>query len=115
MNPINPNYAETIFRQLLRLIDEYNSAQRALREGELSRVTGLSPSTIRNRCTFGHPSYDPEFPQPVVLSSGKSRAAIGWLFTDVVRWLNSRPTALLQHQVNKRPHNSNRAHSKDDL
>lgn len=112
MNAINPNYAETIFRQLLRMIEEFNSDQRVLREGAVARMTGLSPSTIRNRCTMGHPSYDPDFPQPRSLGSGQNRTAVGWLQSEVVHWINTRPTANLTHQLNKRPKDSSRARAR---
>ncbi len=94
------------------MIEDFNSEQCVLREGEVSSKTKLSPSTIRNRCTLGHPSYDPDFPQPRSLGSGQNRTAVGWLHSEVILWLNTRPTANLTHQVNKRPKVSSRARAR---
>lgn len=93
---------EGLFRRLLRFMAEYSSAQRILRESEVALRTGLSPSTLRNRCSRDHASFDPEFPQPRCLGSGKNRAAIGWLQSEIVNWMESRPTAYLPDQLTKR-------------
>lgn len=93
---------DKMLRRVLRLLVEYNNAQRVIRETEVAHRTGLSASTIRNRCTASHPSFDPEFPKPKCLGSGKNRAAVGWLLSDIIEWMNSRPTAYLTGQLNKR-------------
>lgn len=91
-----------LFKRILRFMAEFSSAQRMLREAEVAHRTGLSPSTIRNRCTVGHPSFDPEFPQPRVLGSGKNRSAVGWLQSEILEWMNTRPKAYLTDQLNSR-------------
>jgi prophage regulatory protein len=93
---------EGLFRRLLRFMAEFSSAQRMLRESEVAHRTGLSPSSIRNRCTVGHPSFDPEFPQPRVLGSGKKRSAVGWLQSEILEWMNTRPRAYLTGQLDSR-------------
>jgi prophage regulatory protein len=93
---------EGLFRRLLRFMADFSSAQRMLRESEVAHRTGLSPSTIRNRCTVGHSSFDPEFPQPRVLGSGKNRSAVGWLQSEILDWMNTRPKAYLTDQLNSR-------------
>lgn len=93
---------EGFFRRILRFMAEFSSEQRILRESEVAHRTGLSPSTIRNRCTVGHPSFDPEFPQPRVLGSGKSRSAVGWLQSEILEWISTRPRAYLTGQLNSR-------------
>lgn len=93
---------EGLLRRLLRFMAEFSSAQRMLREAEVAHRTGLSPSTIRNRCTVGHPSFDPEFPQPRVLGSGKNRSAVGWLQSEILEWMSTRPRAYLTGQLDSR-------------
>ncbi len=75
---------------------------RILRDSEVAYTVGLSASTVRNRCTEEHPSFDPDFPQPKCLGSGKNRSAVGWKLSLIQRWIDTRPTAYLNRQVNTR-------------
>lgn len=82
-----------------------------LRESEVTDLTGLSASSIRNRCNPLSPWYDHEFPLPVSLSNGKRRSAIGWRTTEIVHWIATRPRVFDLRQLDspkkriKRPRN----------
>lgn len=53
---------------------------RVLRLREVTRIVGLSSATIYRRIRGGH------FPRPLRLGGG---AAVGWLWSDLQRWLQS--------------------------
>ncbi|HBM09603.1 MAG: AlpA family phage regulatory protein [Pseudomonas sp.] len=59
-----------------------------LRLKTLSALLGVGRSTIYDWMNCGSPRYNPSFPRPIRLSGG-SRGAVGWLSSDVVRWLDS--------------------------
>ncbi|MEW9623203.1 helix-turn-helix transcriptional regulator [Rhodanobacter geophilus] len=100
---------EILSKTVARLAAHGGDEDRVMRESEVAHKVGLSASTVRNRCTVGHPSFDPDFPQPQCLGSGKTRNAVGWRWSRIRDWIDTRPTAYLNRQVNKRPHASSRA------
>jgi predicted DNA-binding transcriptional regulator AlpA len=79
----------------------YAAEKYILREAEAAFATGLSPSSIRNRIDRNSPYYDPEFPLPVALSQGTGRTAVGWIKSEIVYWVNTRPRVFNVHQVVK--------------
>lgn len=97
-------------KTVARLAGNAGNEDRILREGEVAYTVGLSASTVRNRCTAGHPSFDPDFPQPKSLGSSKNRNAVGWKWSLIQGWIDTRPTAYLNRQVNKRQIVSKRAY-----
>lgn len=64
------------------------AVDRVLRLKTLSALLGVGRSTIYDWMNSGSPRYNPSFPRPFRLSGG-SRGAIGWLSSDVARWLDS--------------------------
>ncbi|MCW8346091.1 AlpA family transcriptional regulator [Vibrio sp. ZSDZ65] len=65
---------------------------RIVRIKELTQLTGLSRSTIYDKINSRSPRYDATFPKSLKLGS----RAVGWLSTDVSRWIESK---VLTHQV----------------
>lgn len=70
-----------------------------IREAELAATLGLSPSSIRNRYDPQSPSYDAEFPLPRRLSCNGRKSAIGWLYEEIVYWVNTRPRIFNMRQL----------------
>ncbi|MGN6228934.1 MAG: helix-turn-helix transcriptional regulator [Dyella sp.] len=71
-----------------------------LRMGEVSKLIGLSASTIRNFLDVDGPWFDPSFPQPIRLGNGTgTRCSIGWRRVDIEAWVESRPVHRNPHQV----------------
>jgi predicted DNA-binding transcriptional regulator AlpA len=79
----------------------YAAEKYILREAEAALATGLSASSIRNRIDRNGPYYDPEFPLPVALSQGTGRTAVGWIKSEIVYWVNTRPRVFNLHQLTK--------------
>uniref|UniRef100_I2Q576 Putative transcriptional regulator n=1 Tax=Desulfovibrio sp. U5L TaxID=596152 RepID=I2Q576_9BACT len=61
--------------------------KRFIRKPAVKEITGLSPSTVRRLEMAG------EFPKRVKLS----KAAVGWLESDVLAWVESRKSAGVTH------------------
>lgn len=75
-----------------------------LRMSEVSRLIGLSASTIRNFLDVDGPWFDPSFPQPIRLGTGTgTRCSIGWRRVDIEAWVESRPVHRIPHQVTNAP------------
>lgn len=53
---------------------------------DVSRITGLSKSTIYNKLNKKLPYYDPEFPMQIKLGA----KSVGWIAAEVFRWLESK-------------------------
>jgi prophage regulatory protein len=71
-----------------------------LRMSEVSKLIGLSASTIRNFLDVDGPWFDPSFPQPIRLGTGTgTRCSIGWRRVDIEAWVESRPVHRVSHQV----------------
>ncbi|MDD0973201.1 MULTISPECIES: helix-turn-helix transcriptional regulator [Pseudomonas] len=51
---------------------------------------GVARSTIYDWMNPRSPRHDQEFPLPIRLSSVTGRGAIGWLESDICRWIESR-------------------------
>ncbi|MGL5472962.1 MAG: helix-turn-helix transcriptional regulator [Shewanella sp.] len=60
--------------------------RRVVRIKELTRIVGLSRSTIYNKLNPKSKGYDPEFPKPLRLGA----SSVGWLLSSVDQWLISR-------------------------
>lgn len=58
-----------------------------IRMKELTVMLGLSRSTIYNKMNKRSPYHDPLFPPSLQLGSGAG--AIGWLLTDILKWIQS--------------------------
>lgn len=59
---------------------------------EASAITGLSESSIRNRLNRGSPYFDPTFPRPRRLGSGK-RSAVRFVRGELYAWVAQMPKA----------------------
>jgi prophage regulatory protein len=59
-----------------------------LRAKQLIAVLGISRSTAYARMNPASSQYDPNFPQPIRLSSASKRGAVGWLMRDVTSYIN---------------------------
>ena len=57
----------------------------------LGRV-GIARSTVYEWMNPKSPRYDPTFPRSVKLSPGRKRSAVGWIESEVTRWIESRAT-----------------------
>ncbi|BDU22240.1 AlpA family phage regulatory protein [Dyella sp. GSA-30] len=85
-----------------------------LREPEVSKTTGLSPSSIRNRNDGDSRFFDRHFPQPRSLGGGSGRSAKGWLAAEVYEWCVNLPlVADVQQYDNHRRRLSARGHQVD--
>lgn len=63
-------------------------SHRIIRIKELSIITGLSKASIYDRLKATSPRYDPNFPKQVKLSTSAAiNGAVGWLESDVLKWL----------------------------
>ena len=59
---------------------------KVLRTAAVAELLGISRGTLWRWHREGH------FPPPRQLGQGKQRPICGWLESDVLKWLNSRPT-----------------------
>jgi predicted DNA-binding transcriptional regulator AlpA len=75
--------------------------KRILRKSQVAKKTGLSESTIDNRCDVDSQYFDSEFPQPRELGNGRSRSAIGWANDEVEHWIDTRPPVQSKRQLVK--------------
>jgi len=62
---------------------------RVIRLKELTRLIGLSRSTIYDRMNPKSKRFDPSFPRPIKLGL----ASVGWNLSEVMAWIASRPQA----------------------
>jgi prophage regulatory protein len=62
---------------------------RVIRLKELTRLIGLSRSTIYDRMNPKSKRFDPSFPRPIKLGL----ASVGWNLSEVMAWITSRPQA----------------------
>lgn len=62
---------------------------RVIRLKELTRLIGLSRSTIYDRMNPKSKRFDPSFPRPIKLGL----ASVGWNLSEVLAWIASRPQA----------------------
>lgn len=56
---------------------------------DLTKITGLSRSSIYDKLNHNSPRYDSTFPNPVALGS----RAVGWLSSEIHAWIFSRTRA----------------------
>jgi prophage regulatory protein len=75
--------------------------KKVLRKSQVAKKTGLSESTIDNRCDVDSPYFDAQFPQPRDLGGGRSRSAIGWANDEVEHWIDTRPPVQPKRQLAK--------------
>jgi len=64
-----------------------NAAISVLRRDQLEGRIGLSRSAIYDRLNPKSKQYDPEFPKPIQLGSGK-KPPVGWVESEVNAWLS---------------------------
>lgn len=57
-----------------------------LRRRQVEERTGLSCSSIYERINPKHKNYDPTFPKPIDLGSGK-RPPVGWISAEISSWI----------------------------
>jgi prophage regulatory protein len=62
------------------------SPTRLIRRKQLEEKIGLGRSAIYDRLNKKSPSYDPEFPRPIELGSGKN-PPIAWDESEVDAWI----------------------------
>ena len=63
------------------------SSLRILRRVQLEEKIGLGRSAIYERMDSESPYFDPDFPKPINLGSGKN-PPVGWIEKDIDDWLN---------------------------
>jgi prophage regulatory protein len=63
-----------------------NENNRIARLPETCRIVGLSESSVRNRINPSGRWYDPNFPKPKRLGTGR-RCAIGWLVAELLAYV----------------------------
>ncbi|CAN7225209.1 helix-turn-helix transcriptional regulator [Pseudomonas umsongensis] len=69
-------------------------AARVLRLKLVLERVGVSRSTVYDWMNLNSPRHDPSFPHPIKLSSGSGRCgAVGWIESDLCRWIDSRIAA----------------------
>lgn len=67
---------------------DMNHTDRILRMREVTKLTGISRSSVYNRLSQKSPSYDPSFPKPIQLGNGKI-PPVGFSETEVCAWIDS--------------------------
>lgn len=70
------------------MADLEQSAISILRRKQLETKTGLGRSTIYDRINPNSPRYDPTFPKPIKLGTGKN-PPIGFIEAEVNAWIRS--------------------------
>lgn len=69
-------------------------AIRVLRLKHVLERVGVSRSTVYDWMNLNSPRHDPTFPNPIRLSGGGGRCgAVGWIDSDLCRWIDSRIAA----------------------
>lgn len=81
------------FYKYLGVDDDGKAVIRMLRLKEMLRRTGIGKSTAYDWMNPESPRYDPTFPRSIKLSEGRKRSAVGWLESDINRWIESRVSA----------------------
>ena len=71
---------------------------RVLRLKKLQERLGVGRSTVYDWMNPASPRYDPTFPRPIRLSSSAKGGAVGWLESEVVKWIESR---IYQNEQNR--------------
>lgn len=72
-------------------VSAYGDGDRVMRLRSLLKCLGMGRSTVYDRINLNSPRYDATFPRPIRLSGvGGKAAAVGWLASDVYRWLAAR-------------------------
>jgi prophage regulatory protein len=71
------------------IVDRYaqTKSNRIARLPEACAIIGLSPSTVRNRLKQGGRWFDPRFPTPIRLGTGR-RCAIGWRVDELMAYIS---------------------------
>ena len=92
---------------------------RVIRLPEVTHVTGLSSSSVYLRLNESDDNkyYDPTFPRPFSLAANGKRGAVGWLLSQVLRWIynqaNVRPS--VEGNYSKDTHNTRRRRKAEPL
>ncbi|WP_394701351.1 helix-turn-helix transcriptional regulator [uncultured Propionivibrio sp.] len=92
---------------------------RVIRLPEVTHVTGLSSSSVYLRLNESDDNkyYDPTFPRPFSLAANGKRGAVGWLLSQVLRWIynqaNVRPS--VEGNCSKDTHNTRRRRKAEPL
>ncbi len=63
-----------------------NQCIQVLRMKSAVKMLGISRSSIYNKLTPRHPSFDPSFPRPISLG----HRSIGWRVADLNKWVCSK-------------------------
>lgn len=78
-------------RKSFDLNEKGKSVNQLLRLKTLKERLGVGRSTIYDWMNPCSPRYNPTFPRPIKLSAGQ-RGAIGWVESDICRWIDSKIT-----------------------
>lgn len=63
---------------------------RIFRMKHLRQMIPVGSATFYDWMNPASPRYDPTFPRPIRLSSSAKGGAVGWLESEVVKWIESR-------------------------
>ncbi|AEJ00212.1 phage transcriptional regulator, AlpA [Nitrosomonas sp. Is79A3] len=77
---------------------ENNPNNTFIRLPELTRLTGLSRSSVYLKINPKSKYFDELFPKPVPLSS-ETRGAVAWLLAETNQWIESRIQARAEKEV----------------
>ncbi|MDT0602544.1 helix-turn-helix transcriptional regulator [Thalassotalea castellviae] len=69
----------------MKINEQLDSLKKILRLSEVKQITGLSRSTIYEKCDVKSPRFDPLFPKRIRLGA----RAVGFLQADLDAWLCS--------------------------
>lgn len=71
------------------MAQQTEKALNILRRPQVEIKLTLSRSTIYDRINPNTPSYDPSFPKPIKLGTGKN-PPVGWIEADLDAWIMSK-------------------------
>lgn len=71
---------------------------RIVRMTRLRQMIPVGRATVYDWMNPASPRYDPTFPRPIRLSSSAKGGAVGWLESEVVKWIESR---IYQNEQNR--------------
>lgn len=77
------------------MVQQLNTALRILRRRQVEEKVALSRSAIYSRLDPKSPYYDPNFPKPIELGTGKN-PPVAWIESEIDGWIAARIVASRQ-------------------